>query len=292
MSRASNNDDFGDGDSSPSGPKCRACNPADGVDGALLPTKCGCRGKRALLHLACAVKQAEADEDCWTWCSLCKKRWGGELDEGLAAAAPPAAEPLECRICGEAHEPAPLGGAATMEGDAGGALLSCACACRGSAAKPAHLACAVGAAQVGQAKQCGDNSWLQCPRCKQKWGGELKLQLARARSALLVDCAPDDKERLAAEMDLSRALRLDGQTAEALQIGGQALLRFTAARQEEKQDGYCVDGVPSPGNLDAIRVLQLTPVFWGSICEIFIPRSRSCFRPPMRLPMHRGEHSR
>ena len=290
--------------------------------------------------MACAVKQAQVDDDAWTWCPLCAKRWAGDLGVGLAAAAAAAAaaSPLECRICESTEEgPAQSIHEAPAGAEDVGALLSCACICRGNAAKPVHLACAVKAAQLGEAKQCGHNSWLNCPRCKHKWGGELKLPLARERcdfrpifdtvpahslalwahvsvnlrrSALIaaaenlegkqttrpnhnlisgvtsdrllmvpaaerqaaaeIEAAErkaaaklrtpaqitDDegqglnepyepytgvysKERLAADMDLSRALRLAGQAAESLQIGGQALLRFTGARQEDKQVRVC-----------------------------------------------------
>lgn len=205
--RAATNDTMATTKSSP-GRQCRICRNKNPPPGEMYACGCKCF---AAVHLACAVKEAQANEEQWMKCAKCDNRWGGQLDRMLLKSAPPPSEEVasKCRVCG----------------DGGGELLGCGCACRGNSAKPIHLACAVGLAQKDL------SSWTTCRTCQHKWSGELKVPLARERARAFADRPEEDSQRLSADMDLSKTLRLQGDVEEALKIGGQALRRFTAGRQ-------------------------------------------------------------
>ncbi len=168
------------------------------------------------MHLACAVKAAQTTESMWMTCPKCDQRWGGDLDRGLLEAAPgPSDEDArKCRVC-------------LLEAANDNELLDCGCACRSVAAKPMHLACAVKQAQEDL------SVWCFCSTCKHRWAGDLKPQLARARCLAFADRPDHDSERLSAEIDFSRTLRLQGNVDEALQIGSKAFRAYTDGRQAQ-----------------------------------------------------------
>jgi hypothetical protein len=149
-------------------------------------------------------------------CPKCDQRWGGDLDRELleAAPSPPEADARKCRVCLRK---------ATCDNE----VLSCGCACRSIAAKPVHLACAVKQAQTDL------SSWCFCSTCKHRWAGDLKPQLARARCLAFAGRPDHDSERLSAEIDLCKTLRLQGKVEEALQIGSKAFRAYTDGRQAQ-----------------------------------------------------------
>ena len=195
------------------GRQCRICRNKDPPDGDLLSVGCNCF---AAVHLACAVKAAQTTEAKWMTCPKCEHRWSGELDRGLLEAAPkpPEQEVRTCRSC-------------LREATEDNKLLGCGCACRSIAAKPIHLACAVKQAQAEL------RAWCFCATCKHRWGGDLKPQLARARCHAFADRPDHDSERLSADIDLSRTLRLQGNVEEALRIGSVAFRVYTDGRQAQ-----------------------------------------------------------
>lgn len=75
------------------------------------------------------------------------------------------------------------------------------CACRGSDAGFAHLSCLVEAAKHNE------DRWRSCPTCKQKFTGDVRLGLARARWELHRTSAADDWQRLNATDALASALQ-------------------------------------------------------------------------------------
>ena len=82
-------------------------------------------------------------------------------------------------------------------------LLSTGCACRGSAGL-AHLTCLVTAANHDV------TVWNVCPTCKQEFTGELDVQLAKARWALVRERPADDEERLFVANNLAVTLKESG----------------------------------------------------------------------------------
>lgn len=205
--------DRGGGGGGGSGRQCRICRNKDpeAAGEQLLAVGCKCF---AAVHLTCAIKAAQANEAMWMRCSKCEQRWGTDLDQGLLAAAP---EPPEqaagtCRVC------------QTVATDRN-QLLSCGCACRGTVAQPIHLACATQLAEEHL------KVWCFCPTCDGRWGGDLKPLLAQQRCRAFADRPGHDSERLSAELDLSKTLRLQGKVDEALRIGSEAFRTFTDGRQ-------------------------------------------------------------
>eukprot|EP01046_Picozoa_sp_COSAG06_P027358 COSAG06_NODE_2411_length_6920_cov_64.918634_4_plen_661_part_00 len=97
----------------------------------------------------------------------------------------------------------------------GGEPTHTGCACRGSAAGFAHIACLIEAVSA----QADETQWDTCPTCKQLWGDPTMLSLARARLDLLADREPGDPHRLAVAVELVEALRVAGQKEEALRRG-------------------------------------------------------------------------
>lgn len=168
----------------------------------------------AAVHLVCAVEAAKADEAMWMRCPKCDHRWSGELDKSLLEAAPKPADHRagKCRVC-------------QQEASDDTELLDCGCACRSTARQPIHLACAVTLAEQNSRR------WRCCPTCEDRWAGDLKLPLARERCRVLANRPDEDSDRLSAEMDLSKTLRLQGKLEEALEIGSHAFRVYTKGRR-------------------------------------------------------------
>ncbi len=110
---------------------------------------------------------------------------GGSVD--LAGAAAPT--DAECYMClGRGTDAAPLRRN---------------CACRGGAGF-AHIECLVRAAEHNV------ELWLECQTCKQRFFGDVKLQLAHARWERARNRAEGDDERLEAANVLAHALHSNG----------------------------------------------------------------------------------
>lgn len=94
-------------------------------------------------------------------------------------APPSGADQRVCWLCLEPRSRATRSGARE--------LVRCGCACRGSGAGWAHLACLVRAAQHNA------DTWSTCPTCKTVYSGRMLLNLARERARLAeiaFDAAP------------------------------------------------------------------------------------------------------
>ena len=102
-----NGDDDGDHD---------ACYICLGADGSVIPLGCGCRGAAGGAHLACMVKGAVHAYDqteglSWTECSLCRQRYTGQMQMGLAEEGVKRVQHLVETDCNWIHAQAVLAGA-------------------------------------------------------------------------------------------------------------------------------------------------------------------------------------
>ncbi len=151
-----------------------------------------------------------------------------ERREGDHGAASPsrhdAAGPtLSCWVCGTDEQRGPP--------------IDCGCGCVGLAGY-VHLDCAVEAARQDWER------WFDCKSCGQRWTGNVKLGLARARLELMSDRPEHDAERKSAEEMLSDALR-DARELVRLSAEREALRKRQSSApddrdQEETQKGMVV----------------------------------------------------
>ena len=103
------------------------------------------------------------------------------------------------------------------------------CGCVGLAGY-AHPDCAVAAARADWER------WFDCKVCGQRWTGDLKLVLARARLELMSDRPEHDSERKHAEEMLADALR-DARELVRVAAEREALRkRQSSAREDDDQD--------------------------------------------------------
>ena len=100
-----------------------------------------------------------------------------------------------------------------LDDDAYPLPIQCGCGCR-DAAGCAHVACkAEYAAHQGPGFHTG---WLECPTCKQKYTGAMKLDLAEALCTRLQERPGEDDDRLLAQTTLANAHMQAGRVAEAV----------------------------------------------------------------------------
>ena len=95
------------------------------------------------------------------------------------------------------------------------------CACRGTAGH-VHVSCLARAA--GRKKRI----WTECPSCKQRYTGELFVELSRAHWALVRERPIASEERLAAANSLAAALQGAGRPAEAAALAEESLAALRA----------------------------------------------------------------
>ena len=93
------------------------------------------------------------------------------------------------------------------------------CRCRGDAGF-VHLACLARVVRVVGAHRKG--RWESCPSCGHRWSGPVSLHLARARHEI-AKATRDEDELLLATLQLTAALKENGEYAEALRLGREAL---------------------------------------------------------------------
>ena len=93
------------------------------------------------------------------------------------------------------------------------------CRCRGDAGF-VHLSCLARVVRVVGAHRKG--RWESCPSCGHSWSGPVSLHLARARHEI-AKATRDEDELLLATLQLTAALKENGEYAEALRLGREAL---------------------------------------------------------------------
>ena len=107
-----------------------------------------------------------------------------------------------------------------------GAPINCGCGCVGLAGY-AHVDCAVAAAREEWER------WFDCKVCGQRWAGNIKLGLARARLELMEGRPPEDAERIEAEAMLTEALR-DAREMAAQAAEREAMRKRQSSRPEDR----------------------------------------------------------
>ena len=93
------------------------------------------------------------------------------------------------------------------------------CRCRGDAGF-VHLSCLARAVRVVGVHRKG--RWESCPSCGHRWSGAVGLHLARCRHDI-AKATRDEDELLLATLQLTAALKENGEYAEALRLGREAL---------------------------------------------------------------------
>ena len=108
------------------------------------------------------------------------------------------------------------GGACVICLDTSPPPIQMGCACCGDAAL-AHIDCMVQTIAALRAQR-GFMVWRQCQTCKQHFTGPMRTGLADAWRSRVADQAAESDERLAAERNLTKALRSEGNDATAIPL--------------------------------------------------------------------------
>lgn len=109
-------------------------------------------------------------------------------------------------------------------------LLTTGCACRGSSGL-AHLHCLVMAAEHNVER------WSHCPTCRQEYTGEVDVQLAEMRWALVRDRPAEDPERLFVASNLAVTRKESaGDNAGALELLEEVVAIYRRTLGDEHPD--------------------------------------------------------
>ena len=149
--------------------------------------------------------------------------------------------------------------------------IQCGCGCRDEAGC-AHVACkAAYAAHQGPGYHQG---WYECPTCKQKYTGAMKLGLAETLCARLKGRPAEDDDRLGAQNTLAVAYFQAGRFAEA-----DALFRGLLATRRRVDGPNHVETLAVAGNLGSVLLEQGKDSAAEAVFRDTLERQRAALGP-------------